>query len=174
MVTLVDAMNRIALRSSLIVIGGVTLLGAALAQESVTDASCHPESVVLTRCDAPPATAGVPDSPAAKAAREDARKKAELAAALERQRQRNAEAASGATSEGLDRAQVSGQRLHTPTAAEVFDSYFGTPKILAPDITQNTDQMGNRTECITQCVGPFCCKTVPANPGTPGVINGNP
>jgi hypothetical protein len=143
------------------------LLSPAMAQERLTGADCHPESVVLTHCDAPAPSGGVPASAASKAAEEDARKKAELAAALERQRQRNARDANATSPDQLERAEVVGQRVHTPTASEVFNSYFGSPAMLAPDITQSTDQMGNRTECVTHCVGPFCCKTVPANPGTP-------
>jgi hypothetical protein len=160
-------MTPFARRLMLALTGAMTLLSAAVAQERLTGADCHPESVVLTHCDAAPPSGGAPESAAAKAAREDARKKAELAAALERERQRNTPSADADASGDLQRAAVVGQRLHTPTAYEVFDSYFGTPGILAPDITQSTDQMGNRTECITHCVGPFCCKTVPANPATP-------
>ncbi len=150
------------------------LASGAVAQESLTGADCHPQSVVLTHCAAPEPAGGVPKSAAAKAADEEARKKAELAAALERQRLRNARDASATSPDELERSEVVGQRLHTPTAAEVFNRYFGTPAILAPDLTQSTDQMGNRTECITHCFGPACCKTVLANPGTPGIINGNP
>ena len=169
-------MRRVCWLTTLLLAGAATMLQVAVAQEKPTGNDCHPDSVVLTHCDAAPPPGATSDSPADKAAREDARKKAELAAALERQRQRNAQEASRSaddSSDQLERAQVVGQHLHTPTAAEVFDGYFGNPA-MAPDITQNTDQMGNRTECITHCVGPACCKTVLANPPSPGVINGNP
>jgi hypothetical protein len=142
--------------------------GLAFAQDD--GAPCTKDSVVLTRCAEQVPNNGLP-APAAVV--NDQQQKQQLQRSLDRQRDSSSAAATQTDDDGntLQRVEVTGVRQRQPTASEVFDKDLGTPDNEKPLTTQTSDSMGNRTECISKCNGPACCKTTPANPATPGVIN---
>jgi hypothetical protein len=144
---------------------------AVLAQSAAPSGDCHRDSVVVTRCvdDVPNAVNNT--APAdAQATRDEQQKKA-TKEALDRQRAEASARATTSNGDELDEAQVVGHKDREKSADEIFDGYFGGPK--APT-TRTSDSMGNTTECISRCTGFGCCKTVLANPSSPGMINHEP
>jgi hypothetical protein len=139
----------------------------ALAQDG--SQPCTKDSVVLTHCADQVPSNGLP---AAATQGTDQQQKQDLQRSLDRQRERSSAAATQTDDDGnLQRVEVTGVQQRKPSESEIFDKDLGTAKSQLPLTTQTSDSMGNKTECISKCAGPACCKDSPANPATPGVVN---
>ena len=140
----------------------------ALAQDG--SPPCTRDSVVLTHCADQVPNNGLP-APASQSSAQQ--QKRELQQSLDRSRERSSAAVAQTDEDGntLQRVEVTGVQSRRPSESEIFDKDLGTARDQQPLTTQTSDSMGNKTECISKCSGPACCKDTPAIPAPPGVIN---